>query len=66
MCAPCDDHKLRLVCEDARQHHPLLQYTVSDHDEEASTDADEDFRAGCKATDSDPLDAAGKTVRRHQ
>ena len=61
MCAPCADHKIRPVCEDARQYHPLLQYKVSEHNEEASTDADEDFGAGRKATDSYPLSAAGKT-----
>ena len=60
MCAPCADHKLRPVCEDARQYHPLLQYKVSEHNEEASTDADEDFGAGREATDLDASAAAGK------
>ena len=65
MCAPCANHKLRPVCEDARQYHPLPQYAFSDHNKEASNDMDEYFRAGSKVTDSDPLAAAGKTAGQH-
>ena len=44
MCAPCANHKLRPVRKNARHHHPLPHYTFIDHDTEASTDSDEEFR----------------------
>ena len=40
----------------------LPRCTVSDHNAEASTDADEDLGAGCEATDSVPSSASGKTA----